>query len=131
MAKIKKYCRTHYNQILCNKQAKNCSSPYLLCDETIGDFSDVSDIEISESFFDKPVCDYTEADLPIGDDLFEGIDEKPSYSAKASGTKITIFDHLKAFVKGTNLKKDGRKKSRRKSGKKTRRRKSSKRKSRK
>ena len=102
----------------------------LVCDEAIGDFSD---IEISESFFDKPVCDYTEADLPHGDDLFEGIEgiekEKPSYSAKATGAKITIFDHLKAFVRKNDLKKDGRKrKSIRKKYKKSRR-KSSKRKS--
>ena len=137
VAQKKKYCRTHYNQILCNERTKNnCSSPNILCDEAIGyfsDFSDFSDIEISESFFDKPVCDYTEADLP--DDLFEGIEgiekEKPEDSAISKGTKITIFDHLKGFRKGKDLKKDGRKrKSMRKKCKKSRR-KSSKRKRRK
>lgn len=132
ICKIKGYCAKHYRQIICaEKQKNNCSSPSFLCDESIGDFSD---IEISESFFDKPVCYYTEDDLPSGDDLFEGIEEeeKPTYSAKATGTKITIFDHLKAFVRNNKekeVKKDGRKrKSRRKSGKKSRR-KSSKRKS--
>jgi len=74
------YCSKHYNQIICREQKKNCDSPRFLCDETFGDFSDISEIEIGEGFFDKPICDLSESDingdLPFQDELFEGLDSE-------------------------------------------------------
>jgi len=81
ISKSKGYCSKHYNQIICREQKKNCDSPLKnLCDDTIGDFGD---IEIGEGFFDKPICDLTESDIPedipedlpfFQDELFEGLD---------------------------------------------------------
>ena len=78
IGKIKGYCVKHYKQIICKEQKKNCDSPTFLCDETFGDLSDLSEIEIGEGFFDKPICDLSESDinidLPFQDELFEGLD---------------------------------------------------------